>query len=543
MRKRIAALLMICSTWTAWIDAQQFEWAVVQPVNITSNPAYLRVHVTVDSSGFPACARLFNYRTNYGLNYYGDVIVEKMTPSGASVFSDILYGKVSVDGLATDRHNNLIVYGRFRDTIRIDTALRIAMGAEHAFLIKLAPMGSMRWLKDMTAGSPSMEGISDMAVDQTNRYWITEQGFGLASTVRLLDDAGNVISTYVQDNVRIVSGVAVDEAGNVWAAGSTFNGTMTFNGTSVEAPHPYNLYVVKYRPNGSVAWVRFVEDITLQTPRIAVNAEGQTLISAQLWDAFLFGDSTSYGPEWVYDFFLAQLDSSGTFQWVREIPQGNSLGDGTIGNGRHVGIGPSEVAYVCGFQRNQINWGQGVISNSVGGHDALILGYSSTGVVLWARTAGGSSFYADRADAVIADRNGNLYVTGLVGPNAAFDSLFFSGGHVNAFLAKITFSPVVNVENPSPGRGVLLFPNYPNPFNPTTTIKYELTAAATVELAVYDVLGRKIQTLVKGRRERGTHLERWNGADERGRPLPSGVFFLRLKAGNETIIRKLTLLK
>ena len=83
-----------------------------------------------------------------------------------------------------------------------------------------------------------------------------------------------------------------------------------------------------------------------------------------------------------------------------------------------------------------------------------------------------------------------------------------------------------------------LRPNYPNPFNPTTTINYALTKRVDVRLEVYDVLGRLVQTLVSGPQEAGWHKVRFDG-----RGLSSGVYFYRLHAGKELKLGKMTLIK
>ena len=70
---------------------------------------------------------------------------------------------------------------------------------------------------------------------------------------------------------------------------------------------------------------------------------------------------------------------------------------------------------------------------------------------------------------------------------------------------------------------------YPNPFNPTTTIAYRLAEDGSVELAVFDVSGRRVSTLVAGRRGSGeVHRVVWDGRADAGVGLPSGVYLLRL---------------
>jgi hypothetical protein len=83
-----------------------------------------------------------------------------------------------------------------------------------------------------------------------------------------------------------------------------------------------------------------------------------------------------------------------------------------------------------------------------------------------------------------------------------------------------------------------LSPNYPNPFNPTTTIQYDLPKSTDVRIEIYDILGRKVETLIHSRQKAGRHSVAWNGMGK-----SSGIYFYRLRAGDYTQTKKMLLLK
>jgi len=87
--------------------------------------------------------------------------------------------------------------------------------------------------------------------------------------------------------------------------------------------------------------------------------------------------------------------------------------------------------------------------------------------------------------------------------------------------------------------------NYPNPFNSDTVIRFALPEGDDVELAVFNLAGQQVATLVRGRREAGIYSVRWDGRDDRGRELASGVYLYRLRTsgGQQEKTRKLLLLK
>jgi predicted glutamine amidotransferase len=90
---------------------------------------------------------------------------------------------------------------------------------------------------------------------------------------------------------------------------------------------------------------------------------------------------------------------------------------------------------------------------------------------------------------------------------------------------------------------ISLSQNYPNPFNVSTSIRYEVHARTAVRLAVYDVLGRRVKTLVDEVQAVGSYVTEWNGRSEDGHPVASGVYFCRLETTGESAVRKMVVMK
>jgi hypothetical protein len=85
--------------------------------------------------------------------------------------------------------------------------------------------------------------------------------------------------------------------------------------------------------------------------------------------------------------------------------------------------------------------------------------------------------------------------------------------------------------------------NYPNPFNPETTIRYHIAQKGQVTITIYNMLGQKVKTLVDENKPAGAYIVVWNGRNERGVTVPTGMYFYRMKSGEFTQVRKLLLLK
>jgi flagellar hook assembly protein FlgD len=94
-----------------------------------------------------------------------------------------------------------------------------------------------------------------------------------------------------------------------------------------------------------------------------------------------------------------------------------------------------------------------------------------------------------------------------------------------------------------PARTVL-YPNVPNPFNPVTTIRFDLAHDGHVSLQVYDVAGRLVRRLLDAKLSAAAGLEaRWNGLDDAGQRVASGVYFYRLVTADAAETRKMVLMK
>ena len=85
--------------------------------------------------------------------------------------------------------------------------------------------------------------------------------------------------------------------------------------------------------------------------------------------------------------------------------------------------------------------------------------------------------------------------------------------------------------------------NFPNPFNPVTTIRYALSRICHVRLDIYNVLGQRVVTLVDERQEAGYKTVNWNGKNKSGKTVASGVYFYRLVAGDFVRTKKMVLLR
>jgi hypothetical protein len=135
----------------------------------------------------------------------------------------------------------------------------------------------------------------------------------------------------------------------------------------------------------------------------------------------------------------------------------------------------------------------------------------------------------------------DLYVLALA-INSSSGHIFagtFSGG---VFRSEESTTAVEEIFAPIP-ISFWLEQNYPNPFNPETTIRYQINQPGPVHLEIYNLLGQKIRTLVNEVQSAGAHSVNWDGLDDAGRSVSSGVYVYRLRADKSVASRKLVLLR
>ena len=115
--------------------------------------------------------------------------------------------------------------------------------------------------------------------------------------------------------------------------------------------------------------------------------------------------------------------------------------------------------------------------------------------------------------------------------------VILSGGQLNVISGAVAVGVEPETKNVLP-KDFNVRQNYPNPFNPQTTIAYELAQNSFIKIAVYDILGQKIKTLVNENKQAGYHKARFDAAN-----LPSGVYYALVQAGTHQKVIKMMLVK
>jgi predicted secreted protein len=254
------------------------------------------------------------------------------------------------------------------------------------------------------------------------------------------------------------------------------------------------------------------------------------------WDTTYGGDEDDYGYSvqqtsdggfiiagWTYsygaggaDVYLIKADSAGNMEW-----------DTTYG-GIYTDIGPSvqqtsDGGFIIAGYTN---------SYGAGGKDVYLIKADSTGNMEWDTTYGGT--VNDFGLPVQQTSDGGFIVAGWTES--------YGAGEADVYLIKTEQESGIEEEVYTPEIFHVSY-SEPNPFTDRMMVKYELPKSCNVHINVYNMLGQAVRELLNERKDKGVHTVTWDGSDNSGIKLSSGIYFLKVEAEENKASRKLILIR
>ncbi len=510
------------------------------------------------SSDFPVTSGV--YDTTLAKINAPDLYLTKFDQTGTSaVFSTYLGGQRNerLAGISIDSNGNVYLAGctGSSDFPRTPGSYAYSPGYDVTalFLTKLNASGNGLVFSSVFGKDISSSSIS-FGLDDNNHAFLTGHGFidttpGALQTDPPLPSRGSFVCKFSEDGSRLiyatyfggqstqisVNGFAIDRVGNVCLTGYAGGdkGFPLTPGALCDTLSPG--FLCKINPEGS-AYV-FSTHLFLSVPRgLTVDDEGFIYLTTSCTEFFPVTPGTyeyagnpriilcKLSPDGSCIVFSAKLfqmsgspvvDSKGRIFLFGEavtydpIPTTPDAFDHTCND-----------LYFCEFD-------------------------ASCGSLLYGTYLGSSG--KDYARSMCDDNKGNVYLTGITEAgdfpvtNDAFDRTFEGG--TEAFLCKFSFDTGPNFIGDDAPKVFCLNPAFPNPFNASTSITFTLPKSARAELAVYSVTGQRVRTLVSGPITAGTHTATWDGRDDSGRAVSSGVYISRLTSGKNTATGRMALVK
>ncbi len=526
-----------------------------------------------------------SYDSTYG--GFDDIYITKFDPSGGTILYSTFIGGGSRDkypfGMDVDEYGNVVIAGvtpenAFPKTPGSYTSpdQSFLHSENRIFVAKLNSAGN-KLIFSAVFGRPHQfrwENLH-MKLDQDGNIY--GACLGLISTTpnalqqsppdvektlspfifKLSADGGELLySSYFdygdKDSVRIRC-LDVDREGNIYLAGDIGGNPENINFPVTEecldsqfhhfpdsSPYPVNGFISKISPQDGLLYSSFLFHTY---PRaIYVASSGAMYFVSSKQGRFFPITENAYNKEGYNNSrLLYKISPSG-----RELIFSTYLFNAGI-YGLEVDSGGDIYFAGVAFETSPIPVTPDAYDSTFNGgaHDIFLCKMDPLGTkLLYSTYLGGSG--REVFNGLALDNSGNVYLAGSARSSdfptteGAWGRTF--KGEVDVWLCKFSFSPgPVKVEDAP--RAFTLAPAYPNPFNPSTTISFSLPAPGHATLAVYDIAGRKVRTLVSGPMTAGEHAVAWDGRDDGGKPVASGVYLTRLVAGERVATGRMALVR
>jgi hypothetical protein len=327
--KRFYMTVTLSLLTTIFSVAQTFEWLRTVPIDYEYNPDMIRYSAVSDQQGNVYFFGLEEFETFYN-EALGSQFIKKFNAGGEILWQRTISGEAAAGGIYTSIAGDIFLYGEMHSDLDFwgQLTLYITGITTNGFLVKMDAAGDIVWglnLEDLPFESGVISDIVSVEPDLLYFAYST----WLSSNIVVMNTDGEYITSIVQENVALVSGLDTDEEGNIYAAGGCAGWNASFGGVSYPAPFPYTSYVVKYNSDYEPEWVKFIEDVTCSVLKVKYDHNGGLYLSSQLFAGTLLDTIQLQGASWVYDFYLTRLNPVGEFLWALECPQ-VLTGDATI---------------------------------------------------------------------------------------------------------------------------------------------------------------------------------------------------------------------
>ncbi len=471
-----------------------------------------------------------------------------------------------------DIHGNVYVVGETNGDLGGENA-----GSDDGFLVKYNVSGTQEWaLQFGTSMSDGMSGVTVVSdtgaivVGKTNGT-LGDEKFGSSEVVvAYIDEFGNTvwIKQFGSSKADIGNRVVVDQNANSYITGKTL-GVLGEDNTG-----GYDVFVAKFDNQGNQQWItQFGTSSSDEGRDLALDSNGNIYVCGTTSGSF---DIDNLGDQ---DAFVTKIDTAGQVVWTRQYGTSSkdnghgiavgSQGDiyaggwtyGVMGDRQYSGGDPYLTLFDSDGNRSWTqqfgtwNWdgihGMAAFDDESG--DVLIGGcwnwpschgwlrrYDHEGNLLWEKLIYNTASKSSCGQTVAIDVEGNCYHVG-----GTDDDLFQeNSGYQDVFLVKLSESTDVGKSsNRYLPEDFTLYHNVPNPFNPTTEIRYTLNKDSYIRLTLINIQGQVIKTLVDGWQTAADHSVRWNARDDADRLVSSGVYFYRLISENQIEIQKMLLIR
>ena len=395
-------------------------------------------------------------------------------------------------GLAVDGSGNIFVTGRSNDSNSYFDYATVKYNSE----------GVEQWVARYSSSEGSEDRPTAMAVDGSGNIFVTgksrtDQGWDYVTIKYNTNGVEQWIARFdgEANSDDEPCALTIDNLGNVYVTGR-----------SIGANGSFDYLTVKYKEDGSPDWIeQYSSSENSNFVPSAIKVDGSE-------NVYITGSADGANPYYL----TIRYNKEGSELWTAKYSglYATALAIDNSGN-----------VYVTGNTVSKLG--------DPNYRDFSTIKYNTNGGEEWAV---GYTMFDDSDDApsdIKADGMGNIYVSGTSrGNNTRFTTIKYVES-TTVLIEEVQNNPTI----------FSLAQNYPNPFNPQTTIAYDLPANSQVTLKIYDLLGQEVKTLVDDFQTLGQKSVTWNGRNNFGEKVSSGLYFYKLQIADRVESRKMLLLK
>ena len=570
------AILFLLLMLMGIVTAQTPEWSWAQSAGGTTDD--IGYSIAVDSNGNTYVTGFFKETASFDsitLTSSGnnDIFVAKLDSSGNWLWAKKAGGTNNDTGagIALDSDGNIYLTGSFDSYPAYFGNIDLYCDLGEIFVAKLDSAGNWLWAR--SAGGVDSDRANCIAVDSAGGVYLSgyigrSAHFGsiLLTSHTVLDT--DIFVAKLSSNGDWIwargaggpgsgdagRGIAVDNLGNVYLTGDFIGIIADFGDTILTGAAQYksDIFVAKLDSFGNWLWAKRAGGLEDDRSRaIAVDNAGNVYLTGGIWGTAEFGDTILIGAPFGFDIFVAKLDTEGEWIWAQKAGGPNNYSYDE--QGYAIALDSNANVYVTGVFGAPAAFGNTSLSTS-GLFDIFVAKMDSASNWLWAKSAGGAG--KDHGNSIAVDSSANIYLTGSFGmgqgqqltTTANFGDInLSSSGYYDIFVAKLG-SDVGVSDDLNPPLPANKLTAWPNPFKQATTLNITLdkpgNSPQALRVALYDIKGRRVRTLVCAPTSGEDLTLSWDGRDASGALCPSGIYLARLYAGERQLsCAKVTLIR
>jgi hypothetical protein len=532
----VIALVVFCS-----LQAQEFQWAVCSGENNTIFSVYNKgKSVTTDEQGNVYVVGEFSDTLRFGATLLKSFVtrnafIVKYDNTGevqwADVFgsiSSIYWDDILKQSSVTDDAGNTFISLSLTGKGKVGGVEYSAGG----YIIKYTTNGTVDWVKK----NEKVNGFSIITFDSQGNLIISGLAGAYFKIAKFTKDGDFLMEK--ADNAGMISAptsMTVDGSDNIYITGGCPMFAGNISGTEIAVG---NYYLAKYNSALEFQWAQTSSGSGSEAGvSVQTDQAGNVYVTGAQRDATYAAVDANYSGRDVLNAnnFLLKYDSGGVIQWAKGFTAFSVKDMTTDANGNNYITGWFQI--VSYFETDS------VYENTSPLGTTFIVKYDAAGQLGWLTGIYGRN--SQEAFGITRDKSNNLLVTGQFIGEGIFGSDTLRqeakiGVYGFVFITRLSSgaTDIADNEYLCIPQTAYLNQNYPNPFNPSTVISYQILAASRINVSIYDGLGKRVRTLINEKQSAGSYSIPWNGKNDLGLPVVSGIYFCNLWIENNSSLTK-----